>query len=232
MIPYIICLLVLFLQSCSSPPLLPLNNRIPIYISPPAQLASDYIFVTPPFDVQVRALLYDPLVSVQDYGADGALIATFQNPVVPSQDSAGAHLILESQVERISYEPASNVESRIAAYAFGGLSLMWLTGSGDDLAAQVQYRFQLYDANHKLLSEFLAVGAASGDVNQMSRLKLTKQANVVALSTFCAQLFRIIEMSARLSLDYRRGSTMSPKQRRSTYEAYIDSVLSRNIRIR
>lgn len=221
----ILCLVFVIL-GCPKPPLTPFEKRIPVFVQPPVPLTADYSLVSTPFDTQIRALFSSPFVELPEKVQGMPYITTYQNPLIPTSDSSLARYILTGDVERVAYEPISEVESRIESYAFGGLILMWLTGGDDGLAAIVQYRFQLLDDHRNAIDEFVVVGVAAADALDKGRRELTKEANYAALSTLCVQLFTSIQKNSHIEIQHDSGVRMSPRAQRQRLNSRLDKIVA------
>ncbi len=173
-------------------PLQPYPTRISINIAHLTTLTSDYSLLPIAFDSLARFELAEQFIELPKEGWGKPCIARYQNPFRTSYDSVNATILVRGEVERVSYEPAMDVQNMIIAVHFGGLLGLISDNDKGKMAACVQYRFYITDTKHHFSDSFLTIGASSGLREEKSRKELMAEANYLAASLFASQLIDII----------------------------------------
>ena len=188
--------------------------RVNLFLPALVSYAADYPLMPVAFDSLARVILSDPYVVIlgPDRLDQGRIMSTkYQNPVLPIYQQQPDAITVVGEVERISYEPAEQVENRILSYALGGLLGLAASGQDGTMAACIQYRFSIKDFNNRTLDSFLIFGASSGHPNKRSRKELMTEANYIAASNFACQVVMRIANLRNLSLDHLPSESIIPE---------------------
>jgi len=201
------CLWLAFLSlSCQSrESIRPFPMRVNLFLPALVSYAGDYSLMPVSFDSLARLILLDPYIDIlsPDKLEKRRVVSTnYQNPLLPVYQPLPNAVTVTGEVERISYEPANQVEDRIVSYALGGLLGLAAAGQDGTMAACIQYRFSIKDFNNRTLDSFLIIGASSGDPNKRSRKELMAEANYIAAANCASQLVMRIAKLYNLSLDH------------------------------
>ena len=182
-----------------------------------------------PFDSLARLILSDSYIDLEDPSRLHDLkvfkIATYQNPLLPINSSHDATVTVVGEVERISYEPAEEVEDRIEAYALGGLLWLVLSSRKGEMAAYAQYRFTIKDISDHTLDSFLIIGVSAGDPQEKSRKELMAEANYIAAEEFAGELVLRIAKLNDLTLEHLASRYVDPEERARRCKDYFEAKL-------
>jgi hypothetical protein len=168
----------------------------------------NYSLVSPPFEVLASIALSPEFYDIHEPDFNNYhLMRSYQNPFrsVSKTSYETPRFIVKGEVERIAYEPISEIKKYVTNYALWGLIGLALTDeSFGTMGAYVQYRFQVLDNSNMVIDSFLVTGAASGDPQKISRKELIGDANCFAAVDFSTQLFQ--RLRARFGIDIQSQS--------------------------
>lgn len=186
---YLVIVLSFVVSACSTKPLKPIeeNLRQTITIVPITDLTANYTSLPVPFDSAAMTALSSDFVEVIEPIGTGPELRVYANPFrfIKSSLASKPSFTVRGEVERIAYEPASQIKKMVMTYALSGLLV---SGSDQDMGAFMQYRFYIYDAINAPIDSFVVVGASTGDRDKVSRRMLMAEANRVAACNFVSDL--------------------------------------------
>lgn len=187
-----ILLVALVLLGCASQPLkpIPLRERQIVQFDTLRDLTSQYPHLKPSFEILVKAAITRDFVLVPNHEKfTEHKFDICQIPLRAADDTTGEvpQFIVNGDVERISYEPARDIDDRITTYAFFGLLGLALS-TDNDMAVFLQYRFYVSGQNSTPIDTFVVYGVAAGDPASVTRDRLAQRANGNASCLFAAQL--------------------------------------------
>jgi hypothetical protein len=214
-------------MSCQSHRALQLYQaRLGVYIPPLKSYSADYALMPLPLDSLAKLALSDQYVDIEGVDKWNNPTSTrYQNPLLPVDCSQDYAFKVVGEVERVSYEPAQDIEDRILSYAFGGLIGLALSSEEGSMAAYTQYRFWINDSRGHTIDSLLVIGVSAGDPRSKSRKELVSEANYFACSEFAAQLVMSISKNTKLNLDHLSPVFSDPAQRISKHRKYFEARL-------
>ena len=143
-----VMLLIASLFGCAGVPLnsIPLQARIPIYITPLKDETGAYKQLEPSFESLAEAALRSNFVKVPDPSSSNQFAQIiYQNPFRsisnPFADSAMYTVI--GEVERLAYDPILDLDRKFLGYRLFGILGSTVTGKTNDMGAYIQYRFYI-----------------------------------------------------------------------------------------
>jgi hypothetical protein len=227
----IFLILTVFIAACSSAPrtLIPYSPRISVCIPPLVTNTADYALLPVPLDSLLRVALRADYIDVASATKfQGQKTFTYQNPFTPVTDSPSpsGSFLARGIVERIAYEPVSEIESRIATYALTGLLGLWVSAGGGELGAYVQYRYYIVDPQGIPVDTFLVIAVSTGDVYDKSRNQLMAEANYLAAGQFAEQLISWVARDQRYHIEYLVSDFQTDSERRTNCIRYFERQLA------
>ncbi len=209
---YLISFLSILLFSCSPVILkpIPAEDRQSVYIYPLENLTNENTNAFVPYEKLCNTVINGELIDVIEKNFEGKIkIRTYPNPfrAITSADSSNAQFKIRGVCERLSYEPAEDVDDVIAKYAvFGILGIGYTKISYNDMCLYSQYRIWILDNSSTVIDSFVTVGIAAGNREKISRKQLTNESNSNAAyrfgSKFTESIFKKHRYDLPSKLDY------------------------------